>query len=214
MDLTDIFRNFELSYKTYKMGQNHRTLQNVLSIYWNYTIISNNTNGWGSQQCTKCTKYNPSTGCFKNEPIKNRFITKSNGLKNDVYIIRKRIDYSFFICGVPLFIVRYKLRPWQDLTYHAQKRSCTKVGKGNSTLGVMNQIRRVKGSVLTFIVRSPSFADYCNKTFQKTLHQRPPSSWAMRQWYLPKGSEHWVCQKTKGKRMEEHSGPVSIIINC
>ena len=24
--------------------------------------------------------------------------------------------------SVPLFIVRYKLGPWQELTYHAQKR--------------------------------------------------------------------------------------------
>ena len=45
---------------------------------------------------------------------------------------------SFFLSVAP-FIVRYKLRPWQELTYHAQKRRCKKVGKVlNSTFGVMN----------------------------------------------------------------------------
>ena len=54
----------------------------------------------------------------------------------------------------------------------------------NSTLGEMHQVRQVIGSILTFMVRSPSFSDYCNKTFQKTLHQNPvpPASWAIHQW--------------------------------
>ena len=67
---------------------------------------------------------------------------------------------------------------------HAQKRWCKKVGKVlNSILGVMNQIRRLKGAMLTLMFRSPSFTDSCKKTFQKTLHQNPPASWAIRQWY-------------------------------
>ena len=109
-----------------------------------------------------------------------------------------------------LFIVCYKLRPWQELAY-AQKRWCKKVGKVlSSTFGVMNQIRRVKGSTLTFMVRSPSFSNFFffKKAFQKTLHQNPPSSWAIRQWY--KKVRNSGCQKTKGKRKEEHFGPVPI----
>ena len=90
-----------------------------------------------------------STGC-KSEPQKNRFISKSSyDWKNDRYIIRKQIAEIFD--SVPLFIVRYKLRPW--LIYHAQK-YYWKAGKIlNSTFGVMNQIRPIKGSMLTFMVR-------------------------------------------------------------
>ena len=94
-----------------------------------------------------------------------------------------------FFDSVSLFIVSYKLRPWQELAYHAQKRWCKKVGKVlNSTLGVMNQIRRVKGAMLTFMVRSPSFPDSCKNIFQNTLPQNPPASLAIRQWYKKFGA--------------------------
>ena len=88
--------------------------------------------------------------------------------------------------SVPLFIFRFKLRPWQELTYHAQKRWRKKVIRFwalASTFGVIIQIRRVKGSLLTFMVRSPSFSDSCQQTFKETLHRSPPSSWAIRQWH-------------------------------
>ena len=51
-----------------------------------------------------------------------------------------------FFDRVPLLILRYKLRPWQEQIYHAQKLLCKKVGKVlSSTFKVMNQIRQVKG---------------------------------------------------------------------
>ena len=120
---------------------------------------------------------------FKKEPIKNRYISKSSyGWKMTDISCESKLLKCFG--SVPLFIVRYELRPWQKLTYHAQKRWCKKAAKVlNSTFGVMNQITRVKGSVLTFMVRSPSFSDSCEQTFKKTLHQTPPSSWSIRQWY-------------------------------
>ena len=37
--------------------------------------------------------------------------------------------------------------------------------------------------MLTFMVRSPSLSESCKNTFQKTLHQNPPPSWPIRQWY-------------------------------
>ena len=42
---------------------------------------------------------------------------------------------------------------------------------------------RVKGSMLTFMVRSPFFSDSCKKTFLSTLHQSLPLSWVIRQLY-------------------------------
>ena len=66
-----------------------------------------------------------------------------------------------------------------------QKRWCKRLGKVlNSTFGVMNQVRREKGSMLTLVWSQP-FSESCKKTFQKTLPQRTPSSWALvlRQWY-------------------------------
>ena len=51
-----------------------------------------------------------------------------------------------------------------------------------TSFGVMNQIRRVKYVMLKLMVLSPSFSDSCKNVFQKTLHQNPPSSWAIRQW--------------------------------
>ena len=59
------------------------------------------------------------------------------------------------------------------------------------------------------MVQSPPISDSRMQTFQKTLHQRPPLSLAIRQWYLQTDSKHWICQKTKRKRMAEHFGPTS-----
>ena len=100
------------------------------------------------------------------------------------WLIYHSKENGWFFYSVPLFIVRYKLQPWQELTYHTQKRWCKKVNKVlNYTFGIMNQIRRVKGSMLTFMARSPSFSDSCKRLKKNTIHQNPPSSWAIRQWY-------------------------------
>ena len=67
----------------------------------------------------------------------------------------------------------------------------------------MNQIRRVKGSMLTFKVRSPSFSDsliplkrLSRKHDIKTLIMSHTT-------VVQKGSEHRLRQKTEGKRKEE-----------
>ena len=115
---------------------------------------------------------------FKKEPIKNRYISKSN-YRWKIIHISFASDLLKFSDSVPLFVVRCKLRPWRELTY-AKKRWCKEVRKIlNYTISVMNQIRRVKGSKLTFMVRSPSFSDSCKKTFQKTWHQNSPLSWVI-----------------------------------
>ena len=70
---------------------------------------------------------------------------------------------------------------------------------------------RVKDSMLS-LVWPGSISNSRIQYFQKTLHQKPPSSQAIRQWYIQKGSEHRICQKTKRKRKEKHFGPASS--NC
>ena len=54
------------------------------------------------------------------------------------------------------------------------------------------------------LARSPPISDSRIQAFQKkkTLHQRPPSSWVIRQWYK-KSSEHRICQKSKQNKTKQ-----------
>ena len=146
---------------------------------------------------------------LKNEPIWNRYISKSKYRWKTIHISFES-DLLKFFDSAPLFDVRCKSRPWHELTYHSQKRWCKEVRKIlNSTISVMNQLRRVKGSMVRspFMVRSPSFYDSCKNTFQKTWHQNPPSSWV-----ISSGTKRFgapALSKDKWKRKEEHFGPVS-----
>ena len=64
----------------------------------------------------------------------------------------------------------------------------------------MNKIRRVKGSMLIFMVRWPSFPYSCKRTLQKRLHQNPPSSWTIRQCYKKVRSTGSVKRQKESER--------------
>ena len=54
---------------------------------------------------------------------------------------------------------------------------------------------------------SPPMSDSREQTFQKTLHQRPPSSWAMRQWYKmvrSTGSVKRQKKRSERKNISDH----------
>ena len=145
----------------------------------------------------------------KTSQKKNRYISRSNyGWK--MFDISFESNLLKFFDGMPLFIVRYNLPSWQELTYHAQNWWCKKVGKVlNTTIGVINEIRRAIGSMLRSMVRSPSFSNPYKKTSENITPK--PSIIMGHTTVVQKGSEHRLCQKTKGKRKEEHFGPVSVV---
>ena len=70
----------------------------------------------------------------------------------------------------------------------------------------MNRIRRVKRSMLTCMVRSPSFSDSDNHPFPtliKRLHRKhdiKPSIIMDHTTVVQKGSEHQLCQKTRKRK--------------
>ena len=74
----------------------------------------------------------------KDEPIKNRYISKSKYRWNMI-VISFESELLKFFDSVPLFIIRYKLRPWKVLTCHARNRWCKQVDKILiSSFSVMN----------------------------------------------------------------------------